>query len=222
MAVIAKTYGAKQANLNGVEITDSASYIAANGCVYPQPQGIATDQKRGYNVDWDVYFDDHGGTSFFRSASINLNNGAVRSTQQLLSDSAYSGWTGPGALDQKNNGSTSMSVPTNKQYEFYTWSGNASAYYTGVPVSTPGTIPPRVMALRVADSPDTTLSGDIESTGKHDTTPRPNAWTPFDSNESCSAFVCRKIAAENTNALNINSQRSQTLPVFGYWITAPE
>lgn len=222
MAIISKVAGSCTLGNNGWAYTDTATYIPVSGCVYPQPDGLKETDNLGYKVNWRVHNLDAGGSSFVRNHLLNIENKQVFDEISVSGDSVVDDWSTVSDTGEYNNGSYTMHVPNNKQYDFATWLGSIAVDYDGTKNQPAGEFPPRVMAMNIADDRDSSYSGIFETTGKHSPTPVANAWTPFDSNESCSAYICKKVHAENMNILNSNSSRSRTIVFSSYYVATPE
>jgi hypothetical protein len=54
----------------------------------------------------------------------------------------------------------------------------------------------------------------FEVTGIHDPSGLTNAWTPFDENETCSAFAMKTLVCHNTNRVTKETKPAYTIPLF--------
>lgn len=217
---ISPTAGSMTQDNSGWEITDSDTYIPIGGVVHQQPDGFRSDSQYGYLQNWRIYFQDAGGTAYSRTAELDIDNKQVTDTIEQTTDSPVNAWQLESESGQKSNGKFAMTVPIDKQYDFSTWKAHIKVFYEGTKAAS--TNPPLALAFQSIEDPDAGSSDIFEETGLHSASPATYEWTPYMENESCSAYLTRRIAGKNTTIMNGKSDRGIPTPLYGYWQATPE
>ena len=197
----------------GWVITGVNTYYPIAGAVMPQPKGFKDTKEIGYKYIWRSYLEHDGGTGGFTVQSgLNVDENSVVGYDTESSGTSTSAWRPANNTELYNNGNQ-VNNATFDGYDFRVWSGEVKVKYEGT--ATPGSTP-IVLAFNSNESPDNSSSDSFEITGNHAATPATYEWTPYDENESCSAFICKRVGSENVNTIHGKSWRSRTIPLFGY------
>lgn len=187
--------------------SDSFFYLGFSFVTRPQPNGVRDDNKYGYKQGFRVKYNDAGGDStFVRYHSLELSD--ISSSTVIYTNSPFTSWSGLSVDENKTNGQKILSKQSG--VELRVDSGNLISYTTGVG----GIGTTSIDAMQLVRVNDNTSTDRIEVTGNHKVSPSTYEWTPFDENESASAYVFKALAINNTLAVNSLTTESRTYPIF--------
>lgn len=182
-------------------------YLGFSLVTRPQPNGVRDDNKYGYNQGFRVKYNDAGGDSSFLRYNI-LELSEISEATVIATNSPFTSWSGLTVDDNKTNGQKILSKQSG--VELRVDSGNLRSYTTGVG----GIGTTSIDAIQLVRVNDNTNTNRIEVTGNHKVSPSAYEWTPFDENESASAYVFKALAVNNTLAVNSLTTESRTYPIF--------
>ncbi len=173
----------------------------------PQPNGIRDDNQNGYFQGITLKYNDGGGSAGFeRVNSLELSD--AKSEFYSQNSSPLTSWSSPVTTDNKTNG---QKVTTSQSgIDLNLDSGVFNSYATHIGEGSVRSID-ALLFNRFADNSNTNR---FEMTGNHKVTPSPFEWTPFDENESASAYVMKEIAINNTLAVNMRTKEYRTYPII--------
>lgn len=206
--------------------TEVPSYCPISGYVFPEPTGFkGLLSPYGYEMGYDLYLRNDGGTGDPWMWTTLKVEPAIGSSAQVTDYNDYNNtgsvdtWIGNISTDQYCNGSEINNTITDGFFT-RTFAGYIQVETDGTEDATPD--PPLIMSWCWREEPASTGVKEYETTGKHQVTPATYEFTPYDENEACSAYVCKRLAAENCNSLLGKESRLRSTPLLSYWVTSPE
>jgi hypothetical protein len=232
--VLAKTSGACVPGNFGwlVNVGTTASpvdsYCPISGHVENQPDGFRTSlNDQGYLYDWQVYNRNLGGSGAgWLSVSLAVEpsptaNPQVSDYVDYSNTTTVNSWSALIQSDQYGNGNK-INNSNQDGFESRTYVGYLRCGTDGTETVVAGDIKPMIQSFCWTERPESASTNEYETTGKHLTTPETYEWTPYNENEACSAYVCKKLVSENCNAVIGKSGRKRSIPLLSFWQPSPE
>jgi hypothetical protein len=191
----------------GRQTTTNESVTGFGILCRPQPENSREDSKNGYNQQCTIKYNDSGGTSFTRNHITDFPDSDVSFEQS--GDGANTSFSSPLSMSAKTNGSK-VQFESGSGIDLRVDIGTVRSFYTGTASLNTAHID-AIVLQRVQDDPSFEF---IETTGVKKSGGGAYEWTPYDENESCSSYVMKELAVNNTLIINNKSAEKRTYPLF--------